>query len=89
LKNERLFEEMTIAYRNGHMPKDPAEFWYQGEIGFFNHYVIPLAKKLKECKVFGVSCDEFLDYAEANLHEWELKGQQIVEGFTKKYDSKQ
>ncbi|KAG7366318.1 adenylate/guanylate cyclase [Nitzschia inconspicua] len=83
--NEHLFEEMTIAYHNGHLSKNPAEFWYQGEIGFFNHYIIPLAKKLKECKVFGVICDEFLDYAEANLKEWETKGQQIVDQFSKKY----
>jgi hypothetical protein len=79
---------MTIAYHKGHMPKNPVEFWYQGEIGFFNHYVIPLARKLKECNVFGVSCDEFLDYAQANLLEWELKGNQIVEDFTKNYEKK-
>jgi hypothetical protein len=40
---------------------------------------IPLAKKLKECRVFGVSCDEFLDYALDNRGEWESKGQEIVE----------
>jgi hypothetical protein len=39
---------------------------------------IPLAKKLKECRVFGVSCDEFLDYALDNRGEWESKGQEIV-----------
>ncbi|KAG7352535.1 adenylate/guanylate cyclase [Nitzschia inconspicua] len=83
--NEHFFEEMTMAYRNGRIHNNPTEFWYQGEIGFFNHYIIPLAKKLKECKVFGVSCDEFLDYAEANLKEWELKGQQIVNDFSTKY----
>jgi hypothetical protein len=77
---------MTMAYRNGHLAKNPAEFWYDGEIGFFKHYVIPLAQKLKECNVFGVSCDEFLDYALANLHEWELKGKQILEEFTKKFE---
>lgn len=34
---------------------DPSEFWAKGEIGFFDFYIIPLAKKLKECGVFGVS----------------------------------
>jgi hypothetical protein len=29
--------------------------------------------------VFGVSCDEFLDYALDNRGEWESKGQEIVE----------
>jgi len=28
--------------------------------------------------VFGVSCDEFLDYAYDNRQEWEVKGKQIV-----------
>ena len=28
------------------------------EIGFFDFYIIPLAKKLKDCGVFGVSSDE-------------------------------
>jgi hypothetical protein len=31
--------------------------------------------------VFGVSCDELLDYAEANRHEWEVKGKGIVADF--------
>jgi len=29
-------------------------------------YIIPLAKKLKDCGVFGVSSDEYLNYAEKN-----------------------
>lgn len=76
--NERLFCEMTEAYRAGRMSTDPATFWYQGEIGFLENYVIPLAKKLKDCNVFGVSSDEYLSYALANKEEWEQKGQQIV-----------
>ena len=47
---------------------------YQGEIGFFDFYIIPLAQKLMECGVFGVSGDEFLNYARANRREWEIKG---------------
>jgi len=52
---------------------------YQGELGFFDFYVIPLAKKLKECGVFGVSSDECLSYAQANRIEWEARGKKIVE----------
>ena len=58
--NRRLFEEMHLAYKAGRMGKDPATFWYEGELGFFDNYVIPLAKKLQECRVFGVSSDEYL-----------------------------
>ena len=53
--------------------------------GFFDFYVIPLAKKLKDCSVFGVSSDEYLNYAEQNRAEWEAKGQQQVEMYLEKY----
>jgi 3'5'-cyclic nucleotide phosphodiesterase len=77
--NERLFREMNEAYMQGRAARDPAEFWYQGELCFFTFYVIPLAKKLRDCQVFGVSSDEFLNYAEQNREEWERRGQDIVE----------
>jgi hypothetical protein len=77
--NERLFKEMYKAYKEGRADKDPAEFWYQGEIGFFDFYIIPLAKKLKDCGVFGVSSDEYLQYAQSNRNEWENKGMEVVE----------
>ena len=32
--NERLFWEMDRAYQTDRMGKDPAEFWYHGEISF-------------------------------------------------------
>lgn len=76
--NRRLFEEMRLAYKTGRMGSDPADFWYEGELSFFDNYVIPLAKKLKECKVFGVSSSEYLTYAISNRAEWEVKGRSIV-----------
>ena len=48
------------------------------ELSFFDNYIIPLAKKLKECNVFGVSSDECLNYALQNRAEWEERGQEIV-----------
>jgi hypothetical protein len=72
--NARLFQEMYSAFLSGRSATDPSEGWYQGEIGFFDHYIIPLARKLKECGVFGVSSDEYLSYATANRREWETKG---------------
>lgn len=50
-----------------------ATFWYKGELGFFDNYIIPLAKKLKDCGVFGVSSDEFLNYAKVGLLFEELE----------------
>ena len=69
---------MRQAYREGRMGVDPATFWYKGEIGFFDNYIIPLAKKLAECNVFGVSSDECLNYAELNRTEWAERGESIV-----------
>lgn len=82
-----LLEEMTKAYREGRSDKDPFDFWYEGEISFFDFYVIPLAKKLKECGVFGVSSDEYLNYAQQNRKEWEKKGQEIVASMKEKLNT--
>lgn len=67
-----------MAYQEGRADADPSEYWYRGEIGFFDFYVIPLAKKLKECGVFGKSSDEYLNYAMHNRSEWEIKGELVV-----------
>jgi hypothetical protein len=77
--NKRLFTEMYMAFRAGRMGMDPSVFWYKGELGFFDNYIIPLAKKLEECNVFGVSGDEYLNYALQNRAEWEQCGEEIVE----------
>ena len=45
---------------------------------------IPLAKKLKECGVFGVSSDEYLNYAVKNRQEWEIRGAEIVASMVEK-----
>jgi hypothetical protein len=76
--NERFFMEMYQAYREGRSDNDPSTFWYKGELGFFDFYIIPLAKKLKDCGVFGVSSDEYLNYALKNRQEWEARGEEIV-----------
>jgi len=76
--NERLFHELYAAYRSGRAGSNPADFWAKGEVMFFDHYVIPLAKKLKNCGVFGVSSDEYLNYAISNRQEWIEKGDTIV-----------
>jgi len=76
--NRRLFEEMSVAYKAGRLGSDPRTFWYKGELAFFDNYVIPLATKLKECNVFGVCSEEYLDYAMKNREEWEERGEEIV-----------
>ena len=46
---------------------------------FSQFYIIPLAKKLKECGVFGVASDECLFNALENRRMWAAHGQQIVQ----------
>lgn len=76
--NRRLFEEMRLAYKEGRMGADPATFWYDGELKFFDNYILPLAGKIGQCGVFGVSSDEYLNYALSNRAEWEQKGRAVV-----------
>jgi len=49
--------------------------------------VIPLAKKLFTCGVFGVQSDEFLNYAIINRKEWEAKGEEMVAQYKKNFKS--
>jgi class 3 adenylate cyclase len=78
--NSRLFEERYVAYRKGVAGDNPPWLgWYKGEIWFFDNYIIPLAQKLHDCGVFGVSYHEYLNYAQENRVEWERKGQEVVE----------
>ncbi|CAB9512761.1 Receptor-type guanylate cyclase gcy [Seminavis robusta] len=86
--NERLFNELYTAYLAGRATKDPSEGWYEGEIGFFDFYIIPLAKKLHSCGVFGVSSAEYLSYAESNRDEWKKKGKEIVQEYLAKFKNR-
>lgn len=86
--NERFFLECYSGYKDGRSDSDPSTNWYEGELGFFDFYIIPLARKLKECGVFGKSSDEFLGYALANRREWENSGQQIVAEMLEAYARK-
>ena len=87
--NENFFMEMYGAYQAGRAAADPSKGWYEGEIGFFDFYVIPLAKKLESCGVFGVSSHEYLNYAVSNREEWVRRGEQIVKEYIEKYEASQ
>ena len=87
--NESLFHEMFKAYKLGRTAKNPSDGWYKGELWFFDNYVIPLAKKLKDCGVFGVSSDEYLNYAIQNRAEWAERGEDIVANMVQKYNIKE
>jgi class 3 adenylate cyclase len=76
--NERLFQECYKAWRDGRADNNPADGWYEGEMGFYDFYIIPLAKKLRDCGVFGPTSDENLNYAKSNRAQWEKEGRGIV-----------
>ena len=69
---------MHEAYASGKVAADPANNWYEGELGFFDFYLIPLAMKLKECGIFGKSGSEYISYVLKNKKEWERKGAEVV-----------
>eukprot|EP00980_Cylindrotheca_fusiformis_P005873 scaffold1231_cov107-Cylindrotheca_fusiformis.AAC.21 len=73
------------AYKEGRADSDPSKNWYKGEIGFFDFYVIPLARKLQSCGVFGVSSHEYLNYAMANREEWIREGEALVQKYLVKF----
>jgi hypothetical protein len=55
-------------------------------VRFFDYYIIPLAKKLKDCGVFGVSSEEYLNYALKNRAEWESKGNKVIAEMMENYE---
>jgi class 3 adenylate cyclase len=83
--NELLFAEMYEAYVNGRADTDPSELWYRGELDFFDYRIIPLATKIRDCGVFGVSGDEYLACAVKNREEWEAQGEEVVASMIEKY----
>jgi 3'5'-cyclic nucleotide phosphodiesterase len=90
--NERLFAEMRKAFkegRQGFSDVDPSETWYQGEKDFFDFYVLPLTMKLKDCGVFGVSGDEYYNYAVQNRRQWEVRGKEIVSEMLEREQSRE
>lgn len=78
--NGRLLEEMNQAYHEGRSHNNPFIRWYEGELLFFDNQILPLAEKINQAGVFGVSGQELLNYALANKKEWSLFGRDVVAG---------
>ena len=75
--NTRLFIELNDAYVSGR-GNNPASNWFNGQIGFFDYYVIPLAKRLQQSGVFGIAGDSFVENAVNNKNRWQQDGLMIV-----------
>eukprot|EP00816_Leptocylindrus_hargravesii_P011145 CAMPEP_0196822310 /NCGR_PEP_ID=MMETSP1362-20130617/82945_1 /TAXON_ID=163516 /ORGANISM="Leptocylindrus danicus, Strain CCMP1856" /LENGTH=172 /DNA_ID=CAMNT_0042201829 /DNA_START=215 /DNA_END=733 /DNA_ORIENTATION=- len=79
--NARLFNELMFAFYAGRS-FDPRTNWFEGQIGFFNGYIIPLAERLEQCGVFGDNSGMFLELARENKFRWELEGQAFCDELT-------
>jgi len=77
--NLRLFEEMYQGFVDGRTSSDPSDFWFEGELQFYNNYTLPLVRRLRQSGAFvTASTDSHQDYAEQNKRQWENKGKDIV-----------
>lgn len=79
--NIKLFLEMQKAFHDGRASVDPSDSWYDGELGFFDGYIIPLAHKLQDCGILGVASEEYVKGALENRTFWEESGAEIVSGY--------
>jgi hypothetical protein len=86
--NGLLFKEMFIAYKTGRAQSDPSKMWYEGELTFFDNHIIPLAKRLCDCRVFRASADMCLNNALSNRHHWEQNGKSIVQDYLQIHELK-
>ena len=76
--NEKLFLERYAAFHRGDSLEDPGQNWYEGELSFFDKYVVPLASRLREYGIYGASSEEYYGFAIENRREWEMKGRVVV-----------
>lgn len=77
--NRRLFKEFYIGCKQGRLSFDPSENWYENQIGFFSHYIIPLSQKMSKCGVFGSAGTVFEYFANENRKRWTEEGEEISE----------
>ena len=84
--NFRLYKELMDCHRNGTL-SNPSPNWAIGQIGFFNNYVIPLAKRVEKICGSDVASLQFSTNATLNVTRWEREGDLITEIFVAGYES--
>lgn len=72
--NKKLYDELWAAMLAGRGPNVSAN-WFNGQIQFFDFYVIPLAQRISQCGVFGSLGTLFLENARENRDRWRLEGE--------------
>jgi hypothetical protein len=76
--NRNLYREMYTAFKDGRAENDPTDTWFKSDIGFFDFYIIPLAKKLRLCGILEKSSAEWINGAILNRNAWDAMGESIV-----------
>lgn len=77
--NRKLFEELYFAFKTGRSGNDPSDGWYENQLGFYRLYVIPLAEKMKTCRVFGKRGGEWAKNAILIRDRWSREGGRVTE----------
>lgn len=72
--NTKLYDELWSAKLKGRGP-DVSANWFNGQMGFFDHYILPLAKRLEQSGVFGKSGEIFARNLEKNRTRWLEEGE--------------
>lgn len=72
--NTKLYDELWAAKLKGRGP-DVSANWFKGQMGFFDHYILPLAKRLEQSGVFGKSGEIFAKNLEKNRTRWLEEGE--------------
>ena len=86
--NEKQFSEAYKNYQNGILRTNPVENWYFTQLAFFETYIIPLSKRIRNCGLFGIAGEEYFRHAQRNRHEWDNKGQELIETYMEKIQQK-
>jgi hypothetical protein len=74
LWNQRCLTEFVSAAANG-KGIDPSDAWFKGQISFFDHYIIPLAERIRMGDIFSQDVsDIFLNSALRNKVRWNEEG---------------
>jgi hypothetical protein len=82
--NYRLYIELMACYKSGLMP-DPSGNWAIGQIGFFSHYVIPLAERIEMICGSSISSLTLSQNARANMNRWQEEGELLTGIFVSGY----
>ncbi len=74
--NTKLYDELWAARLAGR-GADVSKVWFKGQIGFFDNYIMPLAKRLKDCGIFGDQGPLFMENAQENRTRWLQEGEEL------------